>query len=202
MDIALDRPVAGSGLRGTAHRGSGTPRAARAGLILLLALSSLCWPFPQPVAAGGDLPVEHGVALPADAPWVWPVDGAREVTAPFRAPAHRYGPGHRGMDITATGPIRAPASGVVAFRGIVADRGVLTIDHGDGYVITLEPVSSDLAPGDAVEAGQLVATASAGGHAARGTVHVGVRLDDEYVNPRPLFGDVPRAILYPCCDDG
>jgi len=106
------------------------------------------------------------------------------------------------MDIIGTGALRSPAAGVVAFRGSVVDRGVLTIDHGDGYVITLEPVLSDLGPGDVIEAGQVVAVASAGGHAVSGTVHVGVRLDDEYVNPRPLFGDVPRAILYPCCDSG
>ncbi|MFE6994913.1 murein hydrolase activator EnvC family protein [Microbacterium sp. NPDC057659] len=167
----------------------------------LLACSVLWSPAPPPVAAGAARPAADA-ALPSDAPWTWPVEGAHEITEPFRAPAHRYGPGHRGMDIAAIGPLRSPASGVVAFRGTVVDRGVLTIDHGDGYVITLEPVVSALGPGDIVEAGQIMAEASVGGHAAPGTVHVGVRLHDEYVNPRPLFGDVPRAILYPCCDGG
>lgn len=135
-------------------------------------------------------------------PWTWPVAGDRTVVAPFRAPAHDYGPGHRGMDVAAPpgSEVRAPAAGVVAFRGVVVDRPLLTIDHGGGYVTTFEPVESSLSPGDTVEAGQLIGTVVVGGHAARGTLHVGVRSDDVYVNPRPFFGAVPRAVLLPCCE--
>lgn len=134
-------------------------------------------------------------------PWTWPVEGAHTVTQPFRAPAHEYGPGHRGMDVAAApdGVVRAPASGVVAFRGDVAGRPLITIDHGDGYVTTLEPVASALPPGAAVAAGDAVGMTAAGGHAVRGTLHVGVRVDGRYVNPRGLFGGLPRAILLPCC---
>lgn len=134
-------------------------------------------------------------------PWAWPVEGARTVVAPFRAPAHEYGPGHRGMDIAvgADAQVHAPAAGVVAFRGTVVDRPLLTIDHGSGYVTTWEPLRSDLSPGDAVEQGAIIGTLAAGGHAVRGTMHVGVRIDGEYANPRPLFGEVPRAVLLPCC---
>lgn len=137
-----------------------------------------------------------------DAGWLWPVAGARSVIEPFRAPAHDYGPGHRGMDIAAEGEavVRAPAAGVVAFRGTVVDRPLITIDHGSGLVSTFEPVTSDLAPGDIVAAGDPIGTMSTGGHAARGTVHVGVRLDDRYINPLPLFGAPPRAVLLPCCE--
>ena len=151
-----------------------------------------------------------GYAAPADSgpddaapghPWLWPTDGARLVIAPFRAPAHDYGPGHRGMDVAAEpgSPVRAPAAGVIAFRGTVVDRPLITIDHGGGYVTTLEPVASELSPGDAVAAGEPLGTVAAGGHAPRGTLHVGVRVDDVYVNPRGLFGRPPRAILLPCC---
>lgn len=134
-------------------------------------------------------------------PWTWPTSGARTVAEPFVAPAHDYGPGHRGMDVVVvTGAeVRSPADGVVAFRGVVVDRPLITIDHGAGYVTTLEPVQSALAPGDRVTAGQVIGTASDGGHAARGTLHVGVRVHEVYVNPRPLFGAVPRAVLLPCC---
>ena len=137
-----------------------------------------------------------------DAPWRWPVEGGRRVIAPFRAPAHEYGPGHRGMDIAAApgAQVRAPADGVVAFRGTVVDRPLLTIDHGDGYVSTWEPLDSPLTPGDVVEAGAVIGTVTSGGHSVRGTMHVGVRVDGDYVNPRPLFGDVPRAVLLPCCE--
>lgn len=136
-------------------------------------------------------------------PWAWPVTGPRAVVEPFRAPAHDYGPGHRGMDIAAQpdAVVRSPAAGVIAFRGMVVDRPLITIDHGAGYVTTLEPVTSTLAPGDAVAAGESVGAVALGGHSPRGALHVGVRIDGRYVNPHGLFGAVPRAILLPCCAD-
>jgi len=136
-------------------------------------------------------------------PWAWPVTGPRAVVEPFRAPAHDYGPGHRGMDIAAQpdAVVRSPAAGVIAFRGMVVDRPLITIDHGAGYVTTLEPVTSTLAPGDAVAAGESVGAVGLGGHSPRGALHVGVRIDGRYVNPHGLFGAVPRAILLPCCAD-
>lgn len=134
-------------------------------------------------------------------PWLWPLEGQRLVIVAFRAPAHDYGPGHRGMDVAAEpgAQVLSPADGVVAFRGTVVDRPLITVDHGRGYVTTLEPVASDLSPGDTVTAGDVLGTLADGGHAPRGTLHVGVRVDDLYVNPRGLFGRPPRAILLPCC---
>lgn len=134
-------------------------------------------------------------------PWRWPTSGPRSVTEPFRAPAHDYGPGHRGMDVSASPgtEVLAPAAGVVAFRGVVVDRPLLTIDHGGGHVSTWEPVTSDLSPGDSVAAGDPLGVVADGGHTVRGAVHVGVRLEGDYINPLPLFGSIPRAILLPCC---
>ena len=133
--------------------------------------------------------------------WLWPVDGARVVVEPFRAPAHEYGAGHRGVDLaTASGAVaRAPAEGVVAFRGVVVDRPLLTIEHAGGLVSTFEPLLSTLMPGDTVSEGDEVGVVGTGGHAAPGSLHLGVRLDGEYINPMLLFADVPRAVLLPCC---
>ncbi len=132
--------------------------------------------------------------------WVWPVNPV-QIVEPFHAPAHRYGPGHRGVDLAA--PIEtqvvAPAAGVIAFAGNVAGRPLLTIAHGGGLVTTLEPVRPLVAVGVLVEAGDVVATADAGGHAASGTIHFGVREDGEYINPLLLVAEVPRAVLLPCC---
>lgn len=131
--------------------------------------------------------------------WIWPASGF-SLLAPFEAPPHEYGPGHRGIDLVPEGSsIRSPADGVVAFAGAVAGRGVLTIDHGDGLVTTLEPVTSTRAAGEAVDRGEEVASLSTGGHAAPGTLHFGVRLDGAYINPQLLLGGVPRAVLLPCC---
>jgi murein DD-endopeptidase MepM/ murein hydrolase activator NlpD len=132
--------------------------------------------------------------------WVWPVDEFR-LERGYEAPAHRYGPGHRGVDMRGDPRIavRAPASGTVAFSGSVAGRGILTIDHGEGLVTTLEPVASDLVAGAAVTRGERVATLAVGGHAPPGALHFGVRLDGEYINPMLLVDEVPRAVLLPCC---
>lgn len=163
------------------------------------------------VFVGGTHAMTHTTAVPAvsaipsqapvRADWAWPVDGARHVVVPFRAPAHEYGAGHRGIDIgvRADGVIRAPAAGIVAFRGTVVDRPLITIEHAGGYVTTFEPVVSSLSPGDEVDAGTEIGSLSVGGHSAPGTLHVGVRLDGDYINPMLLFGGVPRAVLLPCC---
>lgn len=143
-----------------------------------------------------------GAASGLDAPrWLWPLSGVRTVSAPFRAPAHEYGAGHRGVDIGASiaAAVIAPADGVVAFRGTVVDRPLLTIEHADGLVTTFEPLRSDLLPGDPVSAGQSIGQVDTGGHTPPGALHLGVRRDGAYINPMLLFGDVPRAILLPCC---
>jgi murein DD-endopeptidase MepM/ murein hydrolase activator NlpD len=134
--------------------------------------------------------------------WRWPVHPFRIVEA-FVAPAHEYGPGHRGVDIAPSDPagvISSPAAGVIAFAGPVAGRGVVTIDHGGGLVTTLEPVSPEATVGEAVVAGEPVGTLSTGGHTPPGALHFGVRLDGEYINPLLLLGGVPRAVLLPCCE--
>lgn len=133
--------------------------------------------------------------------WIWPVAGVRDVANPYRAPAHEYGAGHRGIDMATArdGAVLAPADGIVAFRGTVVDRPLLTIEHSGGYVSTFEPLDSQLAPGDLVAAGDRIGTVAVGGHALPGTLHLGVRLNGAYLNPMILFGPVPRAVLLPCC---
>ncbi|WP_251440406.1 murein hydrolase activator EnvC [Microbacterium sp. USTB-Y] len=184
------------------------PRRALAAVAVLLgALAPPLAPYSPPSAAASVAARGHpsaatdgGPVLP-DQDWMWPVEGARSVMEPFRPPAHAYGPGHRGVDIAASGDLRAPAGGVVAFVGTVADRALLTIDHGNGLITTYEPATAILAPGAPVRRGDLVARASSGGHAPAGSVHVGVRWNGVYVNPMLLFGGVPRAVLLPCGAD-
>jgi murein DD-endopeptidase MepM/ murein hydrolase activator NlpD len=145
-------------------------------------------------------PSDSGSAELEDARWIWPAAPFRMGRA-YEAPAHRYGSGHRGVDLHPMGSqdVRAPAGGSVAFVGIVAGRGVLTIDHGGGLVTTLEPIDSPLMAGELVQRGELLGTVALGGHAAPGDLHFGVRLRGEYINPLLLLGGVPRAVLLPCC---
>ncbi|MDN3444500.1 M23 family metallopeptidase [Microbacterium sp. APC 3901] len=166
--------------------------------VLLLIVIALTPPL-QTSAGASSSPPSAGGASPL---WRWPIDAPRAVASPYRAPAHAFGAGHRGIDLaSAHGVIvRAPADGVIAFRGVVVDRPLITIAHPGGYVSTFEPASSALAPGDTVSAGDEIGTVAAGGHASLGALHLGVRLDGAYINPMLLFGPVPRAVLLPCCD--
>lgn len=177
------------------HAGRMRRLILRSACLALVCLALVVSPAP---AAGAPDPEQR---IDTAEVWLWPISGGVRVIAPWVAPAHRYGPGHRGLDLAgATGSaVLAPASGVVAFRGRVVDRPLLTIDHGGGLVSTLEPVTSDLSPGDVVSRGQVVGEVAAGGHAVAGSLHLGVRLDGEYVNPLLLLGGIPRAILLPCC---
>ncbi|WP_091233686.1 murein hydrolase activator EnvC [Microbacterium sp. 3J1] len=153
---------------------------------------------------GGPTAASGGVSKtdPVFSRWSWPVSDPHTITTPFRAPAHEYGAGHRGIDVDAPvgALVSAPAAGTVAYRGTVVDRPLLTIDHGGGYVSTFEPLVSALAPGDTVSVGEAIGTVAFGGHTAPGSLHIGVRLDGSYINPSLLFGEVPRAVLLPCCD--
>ncbi|MCG7425237.1 M23 family metallopeptidase [Kocuria rhizophila] len=145
-------------------------------------------------------------AHPADAAgagWAWPVSPRPGVERPFEAPAQKWLPGHRGVDLAAPPgtPLRSPAAGVVSFSGVVVDREVLTIDHGDGRKSSFEPVTALVRVGDHVTRGQVVARVADPGHGPRGSsVHWGVRQDGEYVNPLQFVVDLRPSVLLPVPD--
>jgi murein DD-endopeptidase MepM/ murein hydrolase activator NlpD len=148
-------------------------------------------------AAAADPPV-------ADSPiaqlgsWSWPVSGAHALARPYVAPAGPYAAGHRGIDIRAPlgAPVLAPADGVVHFAGFVVDRPVLSIEHAGGVLSSYEPVQTTLVAGDLVARGQVVGTLQPG-HCALPCLHLGVRVDGEYVNPLLFLGGVGWSVLYP-----
>ncbi len=152
-------------------------------------------------ASGANATPAEAARLDSSRPvWDWPLDGPQDIVTPYRAPAHDYAAGHRGIDVSpGSGIVRAPDDGVVAFRGTVVDRPLLTVEHPGGYVSTFEPLLSELSPGETVSRGDVLGTVGQGGHAAAGTLHIGVRLDGVYLNPLLLFGPVARAVLLPCC---
>lgn len=127
----------------------------------------------------------------------WPVP-SHEVVRAFDAPDAPWGAGHRGIDIAAAagGPVLAPADGTVWFAGVVVDRPVLSIEHAGGVLTSFEPVEPLVERGDAVVAGQVVATLLPGHRPCGTCLHMGVRIDGEYVNPLLLLG-AERAVLLP-----
>jgi murein DD-endopeptidase MepM/ murein hydrolase activator NlpD len=149
-------------------------------------------------AASGGVP-DAGVPERAIATrWAWPVPAPHAVARPFVAPATPYGRGHRGIDIRAPAGtlVRAPASGTVHFAGVVVDRPVVSISHPGGVLSSFEPVQPMVAAGDAVRRGDVIGMLLAG-HCTASCLHLGARVDGEYVNPLLFLGGVPRAVLLP-----
>ena len=120
----------------------------------------------------------------------------------FVAPEERWSPGHRGVDLSsaAGATILAPQSGTVSFVGVVVDRPVLVLTHADGLRSTLEPVTSMLAVGDRVAAGDVVAALdeTPSSHCAPAwCLHWGVRRGEEYLDPLTLTRVVEPVVLLP-----
>lgn len=140
-------------------------------------------------------------AQPA-ARWVWPVPPPHPVVRSFEAPAHRYGPGHRGIDIGAEAgaAVTAVEDGVVRFAGPVAGRGSVSIRHRDGLLSTYEPISPTVRAGETVRAGQVIGVlapaANGADHCPQGPcLHLGARTGMDYRDPRPLLGAAGPSVL-------
>lgn len=144
-------------------------------------------------------PARGTVSASVVPPWVWPT-GSRVVSRPWEAPADDYAAGHRGLDVPARVGTVATAvdDGTVAFAGIVAGRGVVTIDHGDGLVSTLDSVTPAVRAGDVVAQGDPVGAVTVGHCPATDPcLHVGARLDDRYVDPTPYLPAARWPVLLP-----
>lgn len=125
----------------------------------------------------------------------WPTGTAVPVLRPFDAPDHPWQSGHRGVDLdmAAGTTVLAAGDGVVAFAGIVAGRGVVSIDHADGIRTTYEPVTAVVRAGDRVGTGQVIGHLGTASHCAPAScLHWGARRGPEtYVDPMLLL----RAVV-------
>lgn len=189
----------GHGRRGAGPRRRGVKAGAAVALACSLVAVSTGVGTPQAVARPElSVPSPPSVPVAAAARWAWPL-AAVSMTKPYSAPANAYGPGHRGIDLAAEPgtAVTAPADGVVWFSGVVVDRPVLTLDHGDGVLSSYEPLDSRLSAGDVVHRGDSLGVVDSGGHCSADCLHIGVRVDKEYVSPLLFFARVPHAVLLP-----
>ncbi|MCA0146567.1 peptidoglycan DD-metalloendopeptidase family protein [Blastococcus sp. LR1] len=149
-----------------------------------------------PVSAAPPTPPLPGLVPP----WTAPLSGVLAVTRPFEAPAHAYGPGHRGVDLaTAPGaPVLAAGDGIVVFAGMVAGRPVVSVDHAGGLRTTYEPVAALLGSGQPVRRGEPLGTLVSGhaGCPAAACLHWGLRRGETYLDPLHLLRP-PRVRLLP-----
>jgi murein DD-endopeptidase MepM/ murein hydrolase activator NlpD len=147
----------------------------------------------------------------------WPLPGTPTVVRAFHPPAVRYGPGHRGVDLasTAGAAVLAAGTGTVVFAGMVAGRGVVSVDHPGGLRTTYEPVSPTVIAGDRVLRGQRIGTVQPDHVGCPSTVclHWGVlrrvpegaapdtEQDRQYLDPLRLLAGT-RVRLLPIDDEG
>lgn len=137
--------------------------------------------------------VADGVATAS----VRPVPGA--VVRPFDPPAHRYGAGHRGVDLAAASgtPVRAVRRGQVTWSGRIDGTGWITLDHGGGLSTTYGDVETSLTIGADVRAGQML------GRLAPGRSHLdwGARWEHDggrdYLDPMLLLADLRPVLVAP-----
>ena len=169
----------------------------RTGASLVLAVLTVAVVAPGPSAAGPDLPAPSPVPV---AGWTAPLAGPPQVTRPFEAPAHAYGPGHRGADLAGApgAPVLAAGDGVVAFAGMVAGRPVVSVDHAGGLRTTYEPVDASVGAGQRVARGSPIGTLAPGhaGCPAAACLHWGLRRGETYLDPMALLAP-PRVRLLP-----
>lgn len=127
--------------------------------------------------------------------WRLPLRNKMTLLQPFIKPPTPYASGHRGIDVAAVSGdiVLAPVQGTVSFVGTVVDRPVLSITVDHQTVLSLEPVSSELQAGDNIDASDVIGIVGTGAHCNERCLHIGVRVNDEYVNPLKFFAS--RAVL-------
>ena len=161
------------------------------------AMSARSAPSGGAVTAGVPAAPSPAAANPS---WGWPLSPRPAVLRAFDPPDKPWMSGHRGVDLGATHdgvPVTSPEAGTVSFVGVVVDRPVITIDHGDGLRSSFEPVESDLKAGAVVAKGDAIGTLRPGHCGTGACVHWGVRRGDGYVNPLEFVMDLRPSILLP-----
>ncbi|OLZ66912.1 peptidase M23 [Streptomyces sp. IMTB 2501] len=122
---------------------------------------------------------------------MWPVGVRPPVLRGWEPPSTPYGPGHRGVDLSAPpgSPVRTVAPGRVSFAGRVAGVGVVSVAlKGTDLRTTYEPVTPSVKKGDELRAGDVVGTVGpTGSHCTTSCVHWGLLRDETYLNPLSLL---------------
>ncbi|MFP3463589.1 M23 family metallopeptidase [Arthrobacter globiformis] len=157
---------------------------------------------PAPYSMTAASPVR--APTPAPEGWRWPLAPRPPVLRPFDPPDKPWLSGHRGVDLGSApdGPVTAPEAGTVSFVGVVVDRPVITIDHGNGLRSSFEPVRSTLKKGAYVAKGAVVGTLLTGHCGRSPCVHWGVRRGEEYLNPLSFILDLRPSVLLPLKGSG
>jgi len=161
----------------------------------LLCTALLCAALARPAGAGTG--ARYGTSVGT---WQWPLPGHPAVVRGFAPPTTPYGPGHRGVDLAGRPgmPVFAAGAGVIGYAGMLAGRGVVTVQHTGGLRTTYEPVLALVLSGQRVTAGQAVGALTAGHPGCRpaACLHWGLLRGETYLDPLSLLR-VGRVRLLP-----
>lgn len=128
----------------------------------------------------------------------WPLLDSPVVIRGFAPPARPWLAGHRGIDVVADigEPVLSPVSGRIGFVGVVVDRSLVVVEHGP-FRTSLEPVVPVVSVGDHVQPGTRLGEVGAGnGHCPdQDCLHWGVRMGEEYLDPRVLNPGADVALV-------
>jgi murein DD-endopeptidase MepM/ murein hydrolase activator NlpD len=132
--------------------------------------------------------------------FTWPLSPKPTVHRGFEQPLHEWSRGHRGVDLLASAgqPVLSAGDGVVAFSGMVAGRGVITVRHTGGLRTTYEPVDQRLVTGTVLHRGTRIGAVSpVSGHCVPLTcLHWGAISGRTYLDPLSLL-HAGRPVLLP-----
>lgn len=108
----------------------------------------------------------------------------------------RFAAGHRGVDLAgrAGETVRSGAMGRVHFAGYVAGRGTVSIDHGNGWRTTYQPVRPVVGEGDEVDEGEAIGRLEAG-HCSSPCLHWGLTDGVNYADPLSYLSTPPVRLL-------
>ena len=141
-------------------------------------------------------PIVHDFVPYDGGTFVWPQPSSTRITSDYGWRGDIGIPGaskdHKGIDIAANmyDPVVAAASGTVFYVGDFGTGGrTVMIDIGQGISIIYHHLNNyAVVKGDTVDAGQVVGYVGMTGVTGGPHLHFSVRLNGQYVNPRPYLG--------------
>ncbi len=109
----------------------------------------------------------------------------------------RFAAGHRGVDLagSAGDTVRAAADGRVYFAGSVAGTPTVSVDHGNGWRTTYQPVLARVSEGDEVAEGDAIGTLRAGHCPGAACLHWGLTDGVNYADPTAYLELRPVRLL-------
>lgn len=145
---------------------------------------------------------QHPASANAKTSWILPIQAPAMLVRNYLAPNSDYSSGHRGVDYSVTSgqQLVAPSDGVIAFKGSVAQKPVLAVQHTGGYKTAFEPACSLLPVGSKVLVGQPIGwvcpTLGYQSHCSPWLcLHFSLRHNGAYLSPLAMVGGLAPSVV-------